>query len=95
MKYSRGGDHDPCQGSGQQRPDWEERRQIHDLHDAERVRKASFLNAWTGRSDLARLRHINEFNQSAGRSLGFREKGDTKLAFKPATTGAAGTRKPA
>ena len=30
------------------------------------------LNAWTGRTDLARLRHIDEFNQSAGRNLGFR-----------------------
>lgn len=30
------------------------------------------LNAWTGRTDLARLRHIDEFNQTAGRNLGFR-----------------------
>ncbi|WP_433952020.1 hypothetical protein [Brevundimonas diminuta] len=30
------------------------------------------LNAWTGRNDLARLRHIDEFNQTAGRNLGFR-----------------------
>ena len=53
------------------------------------------LNTWTGRSDLVGLRHIDEFNQTAGRNLGFREKGDTKLAFKPATTGAAVTQKPA
>jgi hypothetical protein len=30
------------------------------------------LNAWTGRSDLCLLRHIDEFNQTAGRNLGFR-----------------------
>ena len=30
------------------------------------------LNAWTGRSDLVGLHHIDEFNQSAGRNLGFR-----------------------
>ena len=30
------------------------------------------LNAWTGRTDLARLHHIDEFNQTAGRNLGFR-----------------------
>lgn len=30
------------------------------------------LNAWTGRSDLIRLRHLDEFNQTAGRNLGFR-----------------------
>jgi hypothetical protein len=30
------------------------------------------LNAWTGRSDLVSLRHIDEFNQTAGRNLGFR-----------------------
>ena len=34
--------------------------------------KFQALNAWTGRDDLARLRHIDEFNQSAGRNLGFR-----------------------
>ncbi len=28
------------------------------------------LNAWTGRSDLVGLRHIDEFNQTAGRNLG-------------------------
>lgn len=30
------------------------------------------LNAWCGRTDLVRLRHLDEFNQSAGRNLGFR-----------------------
>jgi hypothetical protein len=30
------------------------------------------LNAWTGRSDLVGLRHIDEINQSAGRNLSFR-----------------------
>ena len=30
------------------------------------------LNAWTGRDDLVRLRHLDEFNQTAGRNLGFR-----------------------
>lgn len=30
------------------------------------------LNAWTGRTDLIRLRHLDEFNQTAGRNLGFR-----------------------
>jgi hypothetical protein len=30
------------------------------------------LNAWTGRSDLVGLRHIDEFNQTAGRNMGFR-----------------------
>ena len=37
------------------------------------------LNAWTGRDDLVRLRHLDEFNQTAGRNLGFRapEKGPT------------------
>lgn len=33
------------------------------------------LNAWTGRRDLVGLRHIDEFNQSAGRNLGFRRRG--------------------
>jgi hypothetical protein len=36
------------------------------------------LNAWTGRSDLVGLRHIDEFNQSAGRNLGYRKRGDVK-----------------
>lgn len=30
------------------------------------------LNAWCGRNDLIRLRHLDEFNQTAGRNLGFR-----------------------
>lgn len=30
------------------------------------------LNAWCGRKDLVRLRHIDECNQTAGRNLGFR-----------------------
>lgn len=30
------------------------------------------LNAWTGRGDLARLKHVDDINQSAGRNLGFR-----------------------
>ena len=30
------------------------------------------LNAWMGRSDACLLRHIDEFNQTAGRNLGFR-----------------------
>jgi len=30
------------------------------------------VNAWTGRGDLVRLRHIDECNQTAGRNLGFR-----------------------
>ena len=36
------------------------------------------LNAWTGRSDLVSLRHIDEFNQTAGRNLGFRKQGGVK-----------------
>ena len=36
------------------------------------------LNAWTGRNDLVGLRHIDEFNQTAGRNLGFRRKGDVR-----------------
>ncbi len=40
--------------------------------------KLQALNAWTGRSDLIGLRHIDEFNQTAGRNLGFRKRGDTK-----------------
>lgn len=33
------------------------------------------LNAWTGRNDLARIGHIDQFNQTAGRNLGFRKSG--------------------
>lgn len=36
------------------------------------------LNAWTGRRDLVGLRHIDEFNQSAGRNLGFRRRGEVE-----------------
>ena len=36
------------------------------------------LNAWAKRSDLIRLRHIDEFNQSAGRNLGFRRREGTR-----------------
>ncbi|MBJ7408878.1 MAG: hypothetical protein JHD15_00715 [Phenylobacterium sp.] len=36
------------------------------------------LNAWTGRTDLVRTRHIDEFNQSAGRNLGFRGREDAR-----------------
>ena len=36
------------------------------------------LNAWTGRSDLIRLRHLDQFNQSAGRNLGFRRRCDVR-----------------
>jgi len=32
------------------------------------------LNALCGRTDLVGLRHIDEFNQSAGRNLGFRKQ---------------------
>lgn len=36
------------------------------------------LNAWCGRDDLVAIRHIDEFNQSAGRNLGFRREGDPR-----------------
>ena len=36
------------------------------------------LNAWAGRQDLVGLRHVDEFNQSAGRNLGFRRQGEVK-----------------
>lgn len=36
------------------------------------------LNAWTGRNDLVGMRHIDEFNQTAGRNLGFRHQGDAR-----------------
>lgn len=32
------------------------------------------LNALVGRSDMARIRHIDEYNQTAGRNLGFRKR---------------------
>jgi hypothetical protein len=40
--------------------------------------KLQALNAWTGRSELVGLRHIDEFNQTAGRNLGFRRRGDVR-----------------
>ena len=36
------------------------------------------LNAWCGRDDLVGVRHVDEFNQSAGRNLGFRRQGDAQ-----------------
>ncbi|WP_454657389.1 hypothetical protein [Bosea beijingensis] len=36
------------------------------------------LNAWTSRNDLVGLRHIDEFNQTCGRNLGFRHRGDAR-----------------
>lgn len=36
------------------------------------------LNAWCGRDDLVGVRHVDEYNQSAGRNLGFRRRGDPK-----------------
>lgn len=36
------------------------------------------LNAWTGLDCLIRHRHIDEFNQTAGRNLGFRKRGDAR-----------------
>jgi hypothetical protein len=41
----------------------------------EEVERLEALNAWTARGDLIRLRHVDEFNQSAGRNLGFRRQG--------------------
>ena len=42
------------------------------------VERLEALNAWTGRDDLIRLRHIDQFNQTAGRNLGFRKRGDVR-----------------
>ena len=39
------------------------------------------LNAWTGRRDLVGLRHVDEFNQTAGRNLGFRWQGEVRHAL--------------
>lgn len=36
------------------------------------------LNAWCDRDDLVGIRHVDEFNQSAGRNLGFRRRGDPR-----------------
>ena len=41
---------------------------------AEQYEQYEALNAWTGRDDLVLLRHIDEYNQSAGRNLGFRKR---------------------
>jgi hypothetical protein len=43
------------------------------MHPAE-YERVQALNAWMGRSDGCLLRHIDEFNQSAGRNLGFRAR---------------------
>lgn len=40
----------------------------HELHEV--------YNAWAGVDICCRLRHVDEFNQSAGRNLGFRKRGD-------------------
>ena len=40
--------------------------------------KLEALNAWTGLDCLVRHRHIDEFNQTAGRNLGFRKRGDVR-----------------
>lgn len=37
--------------------------------------KLEALNAWTGLNHLVRLRHVDEFNQTAGRNRGFRNRG--------------------
>ena len=42
------------------------------------VERLEALNAWTGRGDLIRLRHWDQFNQSCGRNLGFRKQGDVR-----------------
>ena len=42
------------------------------------VERLEVLNAWTGRSDLIRLHHWDQFNQTAGRNLGFRKSGDVR-----------------
>lgn len=39
------------------------------------------MNAWCGRDDLVRLRHIDEFNQTAGRNMGFRHRNEVKHAL--------------
>jgi hypothetical protein len=38
----------------------------------EQFEQLEALNAWTGRDDLVLARHMDEFNQTAGRNLGFR-----------------------
>jgi len=44
----------------------------------EEYERLEALNAWCGRDDLVGLRHVDEFNQSAGRNLGFRRQGDPR-----------------
>ena len=44
----------------------------------EEFEKLEALNAWTGRDCLVRHRHIDEFNQTAGRNLGFRKRGEVR-----------------
>lgn len=44
----------------------------------EEFEKLEALNAWTGLDCLVRQRHIDEFNQTAGRNLGFRKRGDVR-----------------
>lgn len=41
---------------------------------ADEYEELQALNAYCGRSDLVLLRHIDEFNQTAGRNLGFRHQ---------------------
>ena len=36
------------------------------------------LNAWCGTDFLVRQKHVDEFNQSAGRNLGFRKRGEAR-----------------
>ena len=40
--------------------------------------KLQALNAWMNRNDACLLRHVDEFNQTAGRNLGFRKQGSPK-----------------
>ncbi|MCC5610753.1 hypothetical protein LC612_29410 [Nostoc sp. CHAB 5834] len=40
--------------------------------------KFEALNAWTGMDTLVRHRHIDEFNQDAGRNLSYRKRGKAK-----------------
>ncbi|WP_419252461.1 hypothetical protein ACN2C6_13600 [Caulobacter sp. ErkDOM-YI] len=44
----------------------------------EEYERLEALNVWCGRDDLVSLRHVDEFNQSAGRNLGFRRQGDPR-----------------
>ena len=42
---------------------------------AEQYEELQALNAWTGRTDLVLMTHIDELNQSCGRNLRFRRRG--------------------